>query len=335
MGSENMKTILLFLIGLVCNAYAFVQYNELSISGSGLMNAALLCVLLWAGMMLFSSATEKDTVPRRILQGANFAFCMVIVYGLYHSAFGGLDPAVMIVRFLSNPSLSAFYPLTPGALILLLIVLLLSTFILDEVKSGLGQAEAATVVLWIALRFAQLTFAHNFLNLSILDSAPLATVIILISFWFVRWASAKLYPAGSLTGGIAQGVAGLFLLRIVIAMLPKTIQYAQVLLKSHLSTTMLIPFILLLILTLSALWMGIAGVRGAYRCLKGCAAQWHLPEIPAKQPRKKQTPPRRKATVKPDPSATVAEPFETVPDLSNISGSDLADAFDERIEDEK
>ena len=156
-----MKKVLFFLLGLVCDTYACVQFNELD-AGGGWKNAILLCVMLIAAGYLFSKMTDKNTVPRYLVQGLHFAFCLCMLLCAYTEAFPVYNPGEMIADILYSRSLSILTALSVNGLILLLAVLYISSCILEQVRTNAGQIVLATAALLLATLTADACYKIGF-----------------------------------------------------------------------------------------------------------------------------------------------------------------------------
>lgn len=332
-----MKKVLFFLLGLVCDTYACVQFNELD-AGGGWKNAILLCVTLIAAGYLFSKMTDKNTVPRYLVQGLHFAFCLCMLLCIYTETFPVYHPGEILSDILYSRSLSSLTVLPVGALILLLAVLYISSRILEEVRPHAGQIVPATAALLLTALTAESCYRFGFYY-GTFDGSLYTAVCFLIPLVLMRWIASHLYRTGSLSSGIAQGITGLIHLCAALVLFPDTFETVTYVVRRGLIEDTFLPALFLLIVLLSALWMGISGIRDAFRIFKALAATRKRSAKPKSQPKPRRTSPRAKnaakhtaktaaATAKTayDPAATAAE---TVPERNVFRG------FEERLEDEK
>ena len=325
-----MKKILFFLFGLACDTYACVQYNELD-AGGGWKNTILLCVMLIAAGYLFSKMTDKNTIPRYLVQGLHFAFCLCMLLCAYTEAFPVYNPGEMIADILYSRSLSILTALSVNGLILLLAVLYISSCILEQVRTNAGQIVLATAALLLATLTADACYKIGF-SLDAFHGSLYSTVCFLIPLALMRWTASHMYRAGSLSSGIAQGITGLIHLCAALALFPSARDTLQDVRLFGLSEDTFLPALLMLILLLSVVWMGISGIRAAFRIFKALAAN-RKRSAPKPKPRRAKPPVRKPertaaaAETACDPAATVAE--EIRPERKPFYG------FDERLEDEK
>ncbi|MGN1031415.1 MAG: hypothetical protein ACI4PQ_07405, partial [Butyricicoccaceae bacterium] len=306
-----MKKILFFLIGLVCDAYAMVYCQRITFYYPDIKNAVLLCVLLYAALILFNNATTENTIPRYLLQGANCLYYFNIIMIIYREFCPPVTEQLTAFCLWLDPSdLTIFFP---GVLttVLLLVLLFIFAVALEEIRRGCMNVVFSVIALYIlcitTMAMIQTRLMYNGTAWRLAD-----TIVLAVLFVAIYWCSNRCHSIPLI---IEQAMFGLILVAFGFIVLGQAFDLINDL------ELYLIQFLLLLTLSVIGFGLGGTNLRSAFRSIRfqirnrpkaapKRAAPRRTPE-PKKQRRRRrpQAQPAGGAKTAHDPGATIGEDF--------------------------